>query len=332
VNTASLVALTYYVFNVKSNSMPDEIPQPGKFVVSGYSAGDPAYPIVIVVKANPALGYTPPAIGSLCPDDRFPAHQFVGITPTNIDNRVIWTYKLMPGPTVTSWEHDPETDTFISRSKTEDFLSDITPSLVRDDDDTVTITEEEAIDANTGYRVVEVIPKGDFYSEATAQIEYKLRPFEHPGYLMSYGEFGGATITTVSLFGPGIGVRKASSGAALHTIKTWWEIGTTPPTLTYDEINPGDLSIGSDTYRHILHDEYTGDYNGFPVTVPATVPSFTEYYGTPDALDGSGVPPDPFAPGTGTKWIGTARVIDGGVTRAGSKFRHKVVKITVVMR
>lgn len=80
--------------------MPDELPPLDKFVVSGYAEGHRDYPVVIVVKDSRALGYTLPSAAALCPDDRFATHQFIGVTPTSIDNRVIWTYEILPGPTI----------------------------------------------------------------------------------------------------------------------------------------------------------------------------------------------------------------------------------------
>lgn len=305
-----------------------EHPPLGKTVIIGYSDNNSAYPILGVAKEH-RTNQTPPEVGATTglsteaiaawPNNKYTRSERIS------EERILWIYEILPGPTITRWEHDPETDTFISTSKTKDLLSNITPGIVSTAATTVTITTKEAIDAIVGYKVVTVIPKGDFYDEATAQVEYKLLPFEFPGYIMSGTVTGLGFIVFVDAYGTAVGTRKAASDTVLHTIKTWWEITTTAPTLTYDEITPDDIMLNGVQYRHVLHDELTRDYLGNSVTIPATVPSFTEYYGTADATN-------PFDPGTGTKWIGTARVIRGSVERAGSKYRFKVQKMIVTMK
>jgi hypothetical protein len=96
------------------------------------------------------------------------------------------------------------------------------------------------------------------------------------------------------------------------------------PPLALDIITPADIYINDVQYNGVLHDETTRFYGTF-VTIPATTPSATEYAGERD-ID------HPAAPGTGTKWIGTEKVVGGSVVSDGHPNRFKVTTTSVVMQ
>lgn len=82
--------------------MADEIPELGKFVIQSFDSENLAFPIVVVSRDPTIGGYVKPTIGDACTDPRFAAtHTFVGVTVTHLDNRVIWTYRKLPGPILT---------------------------------------------------------------------------------------------------------------------------------------------------------------------------------------------------------------------------------------
>lgn len=235
----------------------------------------------------------------------------------------------IPGPSITDTKHDEESNVSYTVTRTKKSISAITPGVTHNSDATVTIIEEDQTDSHlVAYEVATVFPKGDFYDVDHAKIEPQLLPFEFPGYIISQTPplmDGGIDLTTIDLYGEAMGQRQAYSETVLHTKKTWWVIGD-EPSFDFDEISPADITLNSVVYRKVLHDDLIRNY-GVLITVPATTPSFTEYYG--EVAD---ITADPFIPGTGTKWIGTSRVIRGGVTMAGSKFRWKVESISVIMR
>lgn len=233
------------------------------------------------------------------------------------------------GPSITDTKHDEESNVSYTVTRTKRAISAITPGVTHNSDNTVTVIEEDQTDSQlVAYEVATVFPKGDFYDVDHAKIEDQMLPFEFPGYIISQTPplvDGGIDLTTIDLYGEAMGQRQAYSETVVHTKKTWWVIGT-KPSLAFDEISPADITLNSVVYRKVLHDDLDRNY-GIIITVPATTPSFTEYYG--EVAD---ITADPFIPGTGTKWIGTSRVIRGGVTMAGNNFRWKVESISVVMR
>lgn len=246
--------------------------------------------------------------------------------------QVVRVYSTLPGATLTDSTYDPESDVWISSSKQKKLLSNIVESVSHSSDQFVTIVSSQAIDATTGYEIVTVIPKSPHFDEETAILEYEMLPYQFPGYIISYGEYGGQTITAIDLFGPSVGYRQASSLTVLHYIRTWFVIAASIPDFEYEDITPTDVVINGQQYSNVLINDMTRAYESYVATVPATTPSFTEYYGTVGALVGGAPPPDPFAPGGTPKWIGTERIIKGGVKRAGSEYRWKVTSVSVIMK
>lgn len=86
--------------------MPDPAPALAKFVVASFSGGHLGYPVVVLEADNRSPGYTVPASLSACPDDRFTANVFTGVTPTDVDRRVLWTWELLPGPWIPFTRYD----------------------------------------------------------------------------------------------------------------------------------------------------------------------------------------------------------------------------------
>lgn len=246
--------------------------------------------------------------------------------------QVVRVYTTLPGATITDSVYDPESDIWISTSKQKKLLSDITESISHSADNFVTIISSQAIDSNMGYEVVTVIPKSPHFDETTAILEYEMLPYQFPGFIIIYGDYGGITYTAVDFFGSSVGYQQASSWTVLHYIRTWFVIGATVPDFVYDDISPTDIVLNNQQYSNVLIDDTTRVYGSYTVTIPATTPSFTEYYGAVGTLSSAAPPPDPFAPGTPPKWIGTERVIKGGVKRAGSEYRWKVSSVSVIFR
>lgn len=86
----------------------DELPPLDKFVIASFEGNDKAYPQIVVARDNRAPGYIVPAMLAACPDPRYPGHVFVGVTPTNVDARVLWNYALLPGPVFTTTRVDED--------------------------------------------------------------------------------------------------------------------------------------------------------------------------------------------------------------------------------
>lgn len=247
--------------------------------------------------------------------------------------QVVRVYSTLPGATLTDSTYDPESDVWVATSKQKKLLSDITESVSHSLDNFVTIVSSQAIDAQVGYEVVTVIPKSPHFNRDTAILEYEMLPYQFPGYIISYGEYGGTTWTAVDFFGSAVGYQQSSSWTVLHYIRTWFVIGANIPDFEYDDISPTDIVLNNQQYSNVLINDTTRFYNGYTVTVPATTPTFTEYYGDVGTIGMTGEPPaDPFAPGAPPKWIGTERVIKGGVKRAGSEYRWRITSVSVVMR
>jgi hypothetical protein len=86
-----------------------EIPPEGLTFVTEYDLNDTAYPILGVVRDPRAgLGQSTPAIGTAHPDTaRYPDHTFVGTKVTQWDQRILWLYRILPGPQVTGQDYVP---------------------------------------------------------------------------------------------------------------------------------------------------------------------------------------------------------------------------------
>lgn len=86
--------------------VPQEHPPLGKFFIQSYDAGHEEFPIVATSKDPRAGGYRLPEELSFCPDTRYPDHRFVGATLPGDDQRVLWLYRLLPGPWVPFTRYD----------------------------------------------------------------------------------------------------------------------------------------------------------------------------------------------------------------------------------
>ena len=104
----------------------------------------------------------------------------------------------------------------------------------------------------------------------------------------------------------------------LLTIKTFWVISDTEPTLTLDTINYGDMQIvlpNGFSFGRCIHDDATIIYPILgAVFFPATTPSYTTF------TSGMGI------------WIGTPRVVGGGADNDKHPHRWKVTSISEVMQ
>jgi hypothetical protein len=180
--------------------MPDELPPLDKFVVSGYSSGHPSDPIVIVVKDSRSLGHTAPALYSLCPDDRYATHQFIGITPTNIDNRAIWTYKILPGPIITAPGYDDQTRVGIYTTRQEVVAGTSPPALSTSGTaDLIIDAVYEPIDAAYGTMVITYLE-----DLPPSRVEKQSAGFQFPGIFVALAPW--ATESVCSISGPFAGV------------------------------------------------------------------------------------------------------------------------------
>lgn len=220
------------------------------------------------------------------------------------------------GNAVTSSVPDEASDSFFTITRTLKPLASITPAFFRDgSNEFVTITSKDPIDNVMGYEVVTSIPKGPHYDSATAKISLRNGPKQFPTYI---------NIEILDEWGTIFGKRQTFAEQAQFTEREWWVIAETEPPLALDIITPGDIFINEVQYNSVLHDETTRFYGEF-VTIPATVPSATEYGGERDV-------DDPAAPGTGTKWIGTEKIVGGSVVADGHPNRFHVRTTSTIMQ
>lgn len=249
--------------------------------------------------------------------------------------RVTRTWETLPGKVVeVSEKCDPESGSIVTVTRQKKMAGSVVAGFSIEGMSVVS-KEKQDIDGLTAYEVTETISQSPYNDEVGAKAKEEMRPYGFPGYILSYGTYLGITFTGVDLFGPAVGVRNVQSENVPHTTKTWWVTSMAKPTLFFDEITMDNLAINNQSYK-VLHDDITRGYGSFVVTIPATEPSFTEYYGNVGDLDdedGHAVPPpNPFTPGAGPKWIGTSRVILGSVENDGHPYRWRLTAVSVVMR
>lgn len=274
--------------------MADELPPIDKFVISGYSEEHPDFPIVIVVKDSRALGYTQPSLDATCPDSRFPAHKFVSVTPTSVDNRLIWTYLILPGPPVAASSGiDPEMNTPIVVTRQRKLVEDITEgsSIVGGK---LVVVEAQGSDGVLAYEQITTIDPPEEDSFDNALLETRAMAFQWPARI---------NIAQLDMYGTAIGYHRPAARLVEATIKTYWVISDTKPELEFDQIIGHTITINDVTYNDVLHDETTRYYLGLPVDIPATTPSYTEYE---------------------DDWVGEEKLIGGGVS---AERYHKLWKI-----
>jgi hypothetical protein len=89
--------------------MATEYPPLGKSFVSGYSNSDRDFPIISIRKDPRVENYKIPEDLSPHPDSaRYPNHVFTGAQNGNSDERVVWTYEILPAPWVPFTRYDDD--------------------------------------------------------------------------------------------------------------------------------------------------------------------------------------------------------------------------------
>ena len=105
-----------------------EDPPLGKYFVSGYTAGDEDFPIVMVEKtAYGSRGYEEPVMLSACPEPAYSTHKLVEVVPARTDKRVLWVYEILPGPWVPSSRQDADGGIILINTR-KNVAANITPS------------------------------------------------------------------------------------------------------------------------------------------------------------------------------------------------------------
>lgn len=290
-----------------------------------YPDGHEDYPVterVLRIKRGQHL----PDFGTDEPDAaRFPDNiltQHVEVASDAQWVEVYRKYEVLPGLVVTvSDDTDEASDSRVVVTKQRKLRSAITTGNFKADDNTnVWKIALEGIDDTTAYEIKTKIFDSPHNDLASAKLSDEMLPYQFKGRI---------NIGTLDLHGTAIGHQTPQSDTVLHTSRTFWVISATKPTLEFDEMSPGDIVINDVSYKNVLHNETTRIYLGGPLTIPATVPSYSNYTGITEILVPSGtIAPDaPDAP-----WVGTQRVIRGGVEPAGSPYRWKVTSTEVEMR
>jgi hypothetical protein len=89
--------------------MATEYPPLGKSYVVSYANNDRDFPIIGIRKDPRMDNYKIPEDLSPHPDSvRYPNHVFTGANPTNSDERVLWTYEILPAPWVPFTRYDDD--------------------------------------------------------------------------------------------------------------------------------------------------------------------------------------------------------------------------------
>lgn len=83
-------------------------------------------------------------------------------------------------------------------------------------------------------------------------------------------------------YGSPIGSRTPKASIVPINIYRYWVIADVKPSVSIDEILFDDIEVQGVTYRNVIHDEFLADYNGFPLWIPASTPSYTGYMGIVD--------------------------------------------------
>ncbi len=242
-------------------------------------------------------------------------------------------YETIPGATFTRIVYDETSDSFITVSRRKQLTSGITEAVSFSGTTSTTVVTSEEIDNNISWEVTTITPASPHNSEGTAKESYFTAPYGFPGYVIEYPDYGGLTYTAMDFFGETVGVRRTTSLTTVHRVLTWWEISATKPVYTADEVTTQDIVINNKPIPNILCNATTRVYSGvYTVTIPASVPTMNEYYGTMPALASGAPPPNPFTPVAGTRWIGTEKTIKVSVENDGNAYRWKIQKTLVVMR
>lgn len=274
------------------------------------TAGNPAYPILVaddyedergpvqgtsqlVVKTGSEVGSLVVAGGIATKTTYVPFNEF-------LLKRIVETYVLaQTGRLVASV--DPETKGTIWTIRTQKEAGLISTGAVITGGNLV-VTERKDINAVLGWEVVTTIFPPAANSLATALTSTRTIPFQFPGRI---------SIPTLDACGTAIGYRQPSARLTLATIKTYWVISETKPTLLFDEIIPNTIVVNDVKYDEVLHDATTRNYACGNLAFAATTPSYTQYV---------------------TSWVGQPKVISGEVTPTKYQLLWKVEAVFLTMR
>lgn len=287
--------------------MAEENPALGKSYVHGYSLENKDYPIIGVVW-NPHMGgYTPSAMGTAHPDTTaYPNHKLTSITPTAADQRVLWLYEILPGPTLTSFNIDPESLALVTRDVIRVVGGSVTPGVAVGT--TLVITEEEPVTDYISNQIVTTISLPSNNSLSNALVSTKTMAYQFPARI-NIGIIDSCTDQS------GLGYHAPNARLVKATVKTYWVISSTAPPLNFDQIIPNSLVINDVKYNDVLHDATTRIYTcgGSPTPYfhPATTPSATTYE---------------------VAWVGQQKMIAGDVTPTKYKSFWKVEAVYLTMR
>jgi hypothetical protein len=266
--------------------------------------------VIYVTVDNQAQDYEAPQYG-----DTFPGGGFVdpvnGTTLYNTYTLVDWQphpqspnyqvriYRSLPGTPITSSVPDSEMDTVVTVTRRKELVSAITEGAVVTNGGTanavLTVTAMEDSNGYYATKVVTVYPVPSNYNEATALSYTQTMSYTFPARI---------NITWLDLYGTAIGLNRPYSALLQATIKEWWVIDNTAPSLAFSTIIPDTVTINDVTYENVLHDATMRTYNGTPVFLPGTTPDYTTYTGS---------------------WVGTQKLIAGQV--APTKY-DKIFKVT----
>jgi hypothetical protein len=180
------------------------IPAPGLLFVQGYDQDDTDFPILGVVRDPKAgLGLTPPELGDT---DSFPANsqytaaqgfRFVGVKVTDWEERVLWTYRILPG----AWGAAKET--------------------AAEDGVTITAVERVNVAANIAYgdtsaSGVNTVVTSEPIDNYLAKEIRTTRPIAGPAYtLLNYSDRGDATSEAIQYVDPGSTLPSEAFGIAV---------------------------------------------------------------------------------------------------------------------
>lgn len=285
-----------------------ELPPLGKFVIISYEQDELDFPVVGVAVDPRAPGYAVPTVGTACPETvRFPNHKFLTVRPTNVDNRAMWIYSLETGPAIVSTMVDPESGALITKTKTRKLTTAITEgtSVVAASGGVgvhVKIIEAEGIDETYSMEVVTRLFEPTANALNVALESVRTMGFQFPARI---------DIATLDLCGTAIGYKRPTARLITATIKTYWVVSSTKPSLSIENIIPNTIWINDVKYEDVLHDQTTRFYICGPVTFTETTPSYTEYT---------------------TGWVGQQKLIAGEVTPTKYTYYWKVEATFLTMR
>ena len=199
--------------------------------------------------------------------------------------QVIDVYETLPGPTITNETMDEEMKVKITHARTLKKISDIASGVAIVGGNLVITELQDANSTIVAYEMVTTIPPPAQNDMASALISYKTMAYQFPSRL---------DIGLLIIYGIAVGIQQPSARLELATVKTYWVISATAPTLPFDQIIPASIYVGTTRYPDILHDAYVDYPNGgaIPYSWPATTPSTTEY---------------------NASWLGQLKLIDGEV-------------------